>query len=759
MSEEPVDLRLAPPALTAWLVCAVAVGFDVGTALLVAAALVGVAVVVVVAHVRWLSGFAVLASVLVAAGALGVCALRVGAVADGPVDRLAADGTYVVVEAVATRDPVEREGDFSSYVLVRARLTELTARGATAPVHSPVLVIGGEGWTRLRLGERFEAAGRLAEAEGSDLSAVLVASRDPDRLVGASLPFRVADGVRSGVRAAHEPLPPGPRALVPALVDGDDADMPADLADDFQMTGLTHLLAVSGANLTLVLGFALLVARWCGVRGIGFALVGVVVVVFFVLLARPEPSVLRAAAMGIVALAGMTGGGRRRGARALCVAVLVLVLVDPWLARSPGFALSALATAGIVLLAPRWRDALAAWMPRWLAEAVAVPMAAQVMCTPLVAGLSGEVSLVAVASNLAAAPAVGPTTVLGLLAGLVATGWEDAGQVVGRVAGLPAGWIVLVAERSAALDGASAPWPAGVLPMVALVAACIALVVVLPRILRSTAASIAVVVVSALLVARPLGRPGWPPPGWLMVACDVGQGDALVLRSAPGVGVVVDAGPDPAAVGACLDRLGIRAVPLAVLTHFHADHVDGLEGLLEGRVVGRVAVTSLREPADRAAQVDALAAEAGVPVADPAVGSQVVVGDVTLRIVGPAPGPWSDPNDASLVALAEVRGTTVLLTGDLEQPGQEAAVAAVDLDVDVLKVPHHGSADVDPAFFAASAPDVAVVSVGADNTYGHPSEEVRLLLDAMGVPLYRTDRDGDVAVVAADDGLAVVTSR
>ena len=221
--------------------------------------------------------------------------------------------------------------------------------------------------------------------------------------------WRAAEAVRASLRASVAHRPDDQRALVPALVVGDDSDLDPRLAEDFRATGMTHLLAVSGTNLTLVVGFLLVLGRWCGVRGRGHYVVGALGIVGFVLLARTEPSVVRAAAMGAV---GAGRDGRRRPpARApgrSGVAVVVLLLLDPGLALTVGFALSAVATAGILLVAPGLRDALARWLPRWVAEAVAVPLAAQLACTPLVAAISGQVSLVAVAANLAAAPAVGP---------------------------------------------------------------------------------------------------------------------------------------------------------------------------------------------------------------------------------------------------------------------------------------------------------------------------------------------------------------
>ena len=225
--------------------------------------------------------------------------------------------------------------------------------------------------------------------------------------------WRASAHLRAALRRSVSGLPPDRRALVPALVDGDDAGLDPALKDDFRTTGLTHLLAVSGTNLTLVVGFALVVARWLRVRGRWLYVVGAAGIAGFVLVARAEPSVLRAAVMGTVALVGMGANGRDRGTRALGVATVVLLLLDPGLASAIGFALSVLATAGILLLAPGWRDALGRWLPRWLAEAVAVPTAAQLACTPLIAAISGQVSLVAVLANLLAAPMVGPATVLG----------------------------------------------------------------------------------------------------------------------------------------------------------------------------------------------------------------------------------------------------------------------------------------------------------------------------------------------------------
>lgn len=527
---------------------------------------------------------------------------------------------------------------------------------------------------------------------------------------------------------------------------------------------------MSGTNLTLVVGALLLAARSVGVRGRWLVLVGLLGILGFVLLARTEPSVLRAAAMGTVGLFAFGPDGRRRGLRALGVALVVLVLVDPALATSAGFALSVLATGGIVLLGPRLAEALSRWVPRGLAEAVAVPTAAQLACTPVVAVLSGQVSLVAVLANLLAGPAVGPATVLGLLGGLTGLVLPAAGRVVGTGAAWCVAWIIEVAERGADLPGAAVPWGSGPLAVLLLVGLCLGLAVLLPRIVRHRVWGASLGVLLLLVVLGVPGRIwstpsfGWPPAGWVLVACDVGQGDALAVSVGPGAAVVVDAGPDPDAVDGCLDRLGVEQVPIVVLTHFHADHVDGLAGVVRGRRVGAVEVTSVLDPPAAVDEVREVAARASVPVRTASYGATRTVGTATIQVVHPdvpvpvpGAGDGSSANDASVVLVIDVAGLRLLLTGDIEPPGQAALARALPgLDVDVLKVPHHGSRHQDEHWLTSLRPELALVSVGADNDYGHPAPDLLDGLRAAGAEVHRTDEEGDVAVVAGGAGPRVV---
>ncbi len=793
MTREPLDLRLAPAALGVWAAAALGLGWTPAHAMAGAALLLGGA-----AGVAWLgdrrraratSGqreaparpqepagaprrlhrqAAALTVLIAAAAGFAVAGLRTTAIEAGPLHDLAGQRARVSVEAVVTSDPVSRPGRFAPYSLTRIRVDTVESRGVVTHVRSPVLVIGDESWLRLRFGEQVSGSGRVGPALGSDLAAVLIADPRPQVTQPASWLQRGIGAVRHGLVEAASPLPDAERALVPALVDGDDSAMPADAVNDFKTTGLTHLLAVSGSNLTLVLAFVLAVARYAGVRGRWTGLVGAAAIVFFVLLARPQPSVLRAAAMGVVALAGLSSGARARGTRALSVAVSALVLLDPELARSVGFLLSTTATAGILLVGPRWRDSLARWLPRALAEAVAVPLAAQLACTPAIAAISGQVSMVALFANVLAAPAVGPATVLGLIGGLLALVNDPVAHLAGRLAGIPAWWIVWTARHCASYTGASLGWPVGPVGLAALAVGCLALILVLPRILRSPWASVACTVALVVVVLHPLGRLGWPPPGWVMVMCDVGQGDGMVLNAGHGIAVVVDTGPDPVAMDDCLDQLGVRRIALVVLTHFHADHVDGLPGVLDGRQVAEIETSPLRDPPDGAASVDRWAADANVPVTVATLGETRSVGELTWSVLGPVTIPSPDgsstegsgPNNASVVMMLQTHGHRFLLSGDAEPEEEDDILAEqVDLGVDVFKVAHHGSANQDPDFVLGTGAKLALISVGADNDYGHPAAQTLTLLDDLGAITYRTDRDGDIAVVDRAGQLAVLSSR
>lgn len=781
--DEPVhhDLRLIPVAAAGW------GGAWLGTGMgsldrwtLTALAVVTLTVLALTATaVRWqvpVAGAAALGLV----GAVAVAGLAVHRLSSGPVSELAAERAVVTVDAEIRSDPQVRTGQFGDYATVRVQARLVRGRGEVWSVRTPLLVIvGGDrataSWRRALVGSRVRVSGRLEVVErGSDLAAVLRVRQVPEVRAPPDRSLLLVERVRQGLRTAVAGRPPEPRALVPALVLGDTSAMTSDLQQSFQATGLTHLTAVSGANLTLLLAFLLFGAKWLGVRGRWLRVVGLGGVVVFVALCRTEPSVLRAAAMGLVALAALGAGGGRKGLRHLAVAVLLLVLLDPFLARSIGFALSVLASAGIVWWASSWAG-LATWCPRPLAEAIAVPLAAHLATLPVVAAISGAVSVSGLAANALAGPFVGPATVLGFAAAGLSLLSSRAAAVAGWGASWCAQLIIWIAHAGAALPGASWQWPATPVALTVLAAGAVVLgasVRLLAR-HRWPAVGASVLLVAAMLTG-PV-QPGWPPRDWRVVSCDVGQGDGLLVRAGPGQAVVVDVGPDPAIMRRCLSALRIKAVPVLVLTHFHADHVDGLTAVVGRLPVGQVWVSPYASPTAEAAEVRSTVLAAGSVVRSPPVGETGRVGQVWWQVLGPVStaeemtgvgaedGESAESgaeNDASLVLRLGVGDLTVLLTGDVEPAGQARILATgADLRADVLKLPHHGSSRQDPAFFAATGARIALASAGQQNSYGHPAPSTVRLATSLGMMVLRTDTQGSIAVTEHAGRLGAVTQR
>lgn len=664
------------------------------------------------------------------------------------------------------------QGSRPPLVVASAQLLYLETDGKAVETSQQVVVFAaadvGEALAGIAPGSVVELRASLAPAESASSEAVIVRAREVEAVPEGPGPVDVlVNSLRDGLhRAAATHSPPAQAALVPSLVVGDTSGITEEMTADFKATSLSHLLAVSGANLTLMLAVVLAVARSVGVRGWAVRGIAVSCVVLFVLVCRSEPSVIRAAAMGLVSLSAIGLGKGKRSMRHLGLAVLCLMLLDPWLARSWGFALSAAACCGIALLAPVWTRAMT-WLPRPLAEALAIPFAAQLATQPLITALSGQVSLVGVLANMAAGPFVGPATTLGLAATCLVW-FPPAAAAMAWLAGWCVQPILWVAQVGSSLPGAAVAWPADAIGVALCIVGCVLVAVLAGELLRSPLGVLGLVLVMLLgLVLRPAPL-GWPGT-WSAVFCDVGQGDATVLRAAPATAVVVDTGPDPGSVQRCLDSLGVTAVPMVVLTHYHSDHIGGASALLARYEPELVVVSPLASPETAAAAVAQAAADVGARLVVATPGQVLRAGDVTWTTVGAyepkevmsdGSEESGDENDSSVVGLADVAGLRVLLPGDVEPAGQRRAMATAEqlglsLGVHVLKLPHHGSSRQEEEFFAATGAVLAVASAGRDNDYGHPSATALALAIRSGMTVARTDEEGATAVALDGAQLSV----
>ncbi|PZU39419.1 MAG: competence protein ComEC [Microbacterium sp.] len=633
-----------------------------------------------------------------------------------------------------------------------------------APV--TVRVAPGDVLAGLDLGSEVVVTGTARAADAGDRSVLVVfASRGVEVRHPPPTLLSEAAALRQGFLAVAATLPGAGGDLLPGLAVGDTSAVTDDLDASMKASSLSHLTAVSGANCAIVVALAYAAASACRLPRPARIATALVCLGGFVVLVTPEPSVLRAATMAAIALIALALDRPVRGMGVLAVAVIVALIADPWLAATLGFALSVAATAGLLLLTRPLTRGLARIMPGAVAAAVAVPLAAQLACGPLLILIDPAVPLYGVVANMIAGPAAPAATVLGLAACLVQM-LPPVAQALAWVAWVPAAWIAGVAETFAVLPGARAPWLEGIGGALALLAAGAAVALVLgtggarwrvPRVASALAlAALLGAGAGHAVLSGPLATLR-APQTWSIAQCDVGQGDAVLVRSGD-VTMLVDTGPEPDALHACLSTLGIASVDLLVLTHFDADHV-GAADILRGRVG-----TVMHGPAADA-EADAVLrrlAGGGAHLVAGTAGMTGTVGAERWRVHWPrAAGAGFDAgNDSSVVLEIGAAGGAVprtLLLGDLSESAQRALMAqgSVRGAFDVVKVAHHGSADQAPELYRTLDARVALIGVGADNDYGHPRATLLTMLSDEGMSIGRSDTDGLVLVGSEEGELRV----
>ncbi len=722
-----------------------------GAALVAAAAVLGVLLVIAVsAHRRGRVALpvrlGVAASLLVALVCGGGVVLRIATTSVGLLPELAERGGQVELVASVVAEP--RPIATGWHVLVRVDEVEgipTRERAALTLDDDPPPL--GSSWvarTSARPLPEGGYGGWLARQHAVVVLDPVSWERDgpPGRLASAS------EEVRERVRqAATRYLDVRVGGLLVGFVTGDRRLLPE--ADQIAMraTGLTHLTAVSGSNVAIVIAGVLAVAAVLRVGARGRRIAVASMVPWFAFVTRFEPSVLRAGTMAVLLLLASSRGQVRDARHALAGAVLVLVLIDPRLAGSLGLLLSATATAGVLVVAPLVRGRLPDRLPRRLAELTSITIGAQVAVVPVLLVTFGEIGLATIPANLIAVPAAAIAATLAFVGTALALVHVELGAPLFALAG-PATRIVLAAAHGFAGVGGvvEVDRPATV---IALLAAC---GWIIARRGRAAARGTAAVALVAVLVAgAPLATGRLPASGFTVTAIDVGQGDAFLVET-PGARVLIDAGGDDRAAR-WLRQNGRARLDLVVATHPHLDHIGGVPDVLRTVQVDAVWAAPLPTELPQAAETFALAAAMGVPVRAPTKGEQVQVGDLRVEVLHPAPGrPYrfsrSELNESSYVLRFHHDGRRVLTTGDVEREAQADLLAggAEQLRAELFTVPHHGSRTTDPAFLAAIGGRVGLISAGRDNRHGHPHEEIVDMLDAAGVTVRRTDLEGTVTV-------------
>jgi len=550
-------------------------------------------------------------------------------------------------------------------------------------------------------------------------------------------------------------MPSREAELARGFVLGEDERIDEATKEDFRRSGLSHLLAVSGENVTLL---ALLAMPVLGLLGIPlrerlFWVLGLIAV--YVPVAGAGPSLQRAGVMGAIGVLAVLGGRRASRLYALALAAVVTLAIDPSVAGDIGWQLSFAAVLGILLLAtPLWR-AIAArlgegpWR-RALAEGLAVTIAATLATAPLIAFHFETLSTTTLVANVLAMPAVAPAMWLGMCSAALAQvpglpleplNWLNA-LLLAYVAQV-ASWCAAPdwAELQVRLSGMGLALSYLGMGALGLLGLYLARIRLLSSALRGLA--LAAAVGAALLLGWPQGKsPAAPIAGLRVEVLDVGQGDAILFQPAAAPAILVDGGPPGDGLAGKLEDAGVDELGAAVITHDQSDHAAGIEELLGRFPVGSLVYGRL----GRGTRVEAEAA--GVEPERVAAGRELRSGRLRLQVLWPPPEllaapAGEDPNQLALVMEARWRNFTMLLTADAE-------AETVPLDpgpIDVLKVAHHGSEDAGlGGLLDRIHPQLAVISVGAGNPYGHPTPSTLSTLAAHQVPILRTDEDGAVII-------------
>jgi len=701
-----------------------------------------------------LAAAAVAAAAGLAVGAARVSAIDAGAFA-GPI------GERVSVRGFVAAVPRRGAGE--------VRVEVATASGrllVAAPGPVPDLPVGHEVAARgtIRAPRPWEA-GYLAR---HGIARIVMASsvrptgrrRSGIAYLTDRLRERAEDALASGT-------PPAESALLRGFVLGEDDRIDPATVDEFQRSGLAHLLAVSGQNVLLLALMAMPLLGLLGVPLRARLACVLALIAVYVPVAGAGPSIQRAGVMGAAAIVATLSSRPVSRWFSLVLAAAATLALNPRAAGDPGWQLSFAAVVGIVLWAAPLRAALAGGpgassIRRALAEGAAVTLAATIATAPLMAHHFERVSLAALPANLLAAPAVAPAMWLGMLA-------ATAGQMPGVpaepltfLAGLFAAYVEQIAHWLG-----SPGWAQTGLAISGLAAAAVLLALVVagrllvaragarralrPRHLVPMLAAAALAIALALPPVGSDGPPGGGGPGLRVTFFDVGQGDATLLDPSPGDPLLVDTGPPEAELGDRLAEQGVDRLAAIVVTHDERDHSGGLPGVLDEVSVGRLV---LGWPSPSLVRQGREAAGAPVPLAE---GSEIASGALRLDALWPPRtlvdgSRPADPNTLSLALLARWHGFRMLLTGDAE-------AESVPLDpgpIDVLKVAHHGSADSGLGrLLDRSAPALAVISVGAGNSYGHPAPSTLAELEAHRVRTLRTDLDGELTLEAADGRLSI----
>ncbi len=698
------------------------------------------------------------------------------------------DGQEIILTGLVVDEPDVRD----RFVNLRVAMDSITlADGTTQPIHGTALVRTFR-FPVIAYGTRLEMNGRLETPPEFDTFSYkdYLARQNIHSLINTPQLTILAENEGSPLKhaiyafkaraqtAINRLIPDPQAALLSGILLGNDNGIAPDLADDFRNTGMTHVIAISGFNIAILIAILVRVSEsFLPRRGaVGFAIVGIIL---YTILVGADASVVRAAIMGGIYLIANRLLGRPNFAYAsLFLAGFVMTLFNPFTLWDVGFQLSFTATLGLMVYADpftRWtRRRLLRWFNRetvrsvmgLISESVLITLAAQVLTLPLMMAYFGQLSLISLPANALILPAQPGVMVWGGLATLTGMVVPVIGQLFGWIAWLFLAYTIGLVRLFAAVPGAAVPIEistTGIIVLYALIGAVTWLMKQKPEkrakvtaVLRQNLTQRAALGFSLLAAILTVGWSATQPDGQLhIVFIDVGQGDATLIQTPSGRQILVDGGYYPSVLNDALGRqlpFWDKEIDLMIATHPDADHIAGLAGVFERYRIGQLISNGQGLGESPIYDAVLLAAEAAeTPIRPALAGETIVIEDgVRLEILHPGAELLPNERNENSVSMRLVYGDfTYLFTGDAEGRGEEAMLARnVPLDALVYKAGHHGSkSSSSQEFLAAIRPSIVTISVGADNNFGHPAPEMLQRAQDMGAAVLRTDELGTIEVI------------
>jgi competence protein ComEC len=718
-----------------------------------------------------------------------------------PADHIAhyVDSGYVTLTGVIDRDLDVRD----RYVNLYVQAESLRQDGQDHPAQGLALVQAPR-YGSYAYGDRVTASGQLlTPPEFDDFSYRDYLAR---RGIHAMMPDAQVDvlahhqgrpwyaamyALKDRAQRTINRLLPSPQApLLDGILLGVESGIPDDVREAFNRTGTSHVIAISGANIIVVIRVLMgLLKPPLGQRRAGW--VTLVGVGFYTILVGADPAVVRAAIMGSMALLAAQWGRRAYGLTLLAFAIWLMTLWNPLTLWDIGFQLSVAATAGLVLFSDSFTKALeralqrgfarhtARQITQWLAEPVVVSLAAQVTTTPLILVYFGRLSVVSFLANILIVPAQAYIMTLGWLAAMLGMIWPLIGEPLAWIVWIPLTYTLEIVRQLGKLEWASmnVDFPTSYAWGVYALLLGVALVIIqhpedralLFRSLRRRLTAYTVIACGAILVvliwATALSQPDGKLHVWFL---DVGDGNAVLIQTPHGAHILIDGGPNPTrlrrGVGDALPFWD-RSLDMLIITQPRNSAIDALPALLDRYEIKSVLTNGQSADSDSYQALARIWQARGISVLAVSAGYRLVSGDnVTLEILHPQVQPVAnaDSEDAGMVIRVSYGDASFLITSDLSARAEDIMLkAGWYIGSTVLMLPAHGSPTANSAvFLQAAQPQVAVATVGTGNRSGLPAPEtVNLLREVTSGPLYRTDQQGTVEMTTDGHTLWIATER